>query len=67
MPHARDRFAKCTCCQWYTIRVIPTLRLCICSHQAPIDKVEALRRLALAGGGERRVAAQHAKGKLTAR
>ena len=34
------------------------------------DKIEHLRELreqARAGGGERRVAAQHAKGKLTAR
>ena len=32
-----------------------------------IDRLHALRAQALEGGGERRVEAQHAKGKLTAR
>jgi propionyl-CoA carboxylase beta chain len=37
------------------------------SVETPIDRLERLRREAQAGGGEKRVEAQHAKGKLTAR
>ncbi len=33
----------------------------------PIERLEELRRRAATGGGERRIAQQHAKGKLTAR
>jgi propionyl-CoA carboxylase beta chain len=33
----------------------------------PADRLDALRAESRAGGGEQRVAAQHAKGKLTAR
>ena len=36
------------------------------SRQPPLD-LDALRKQALQGGGEERIAAQHAKGKLTAR
>ena len=35
--------------------------------QEVLDKLEERRQSARAGGGEKRVAAQHAKGKLTAR
>jgi len=35
-------------------------------NQDPIEKLESLRAEAQLGGGEKRIAAQHAKGKLTA-
>jgi propionyl-CoA carboxylase beta chain len=35
--------------------------------ETPLARLRAMRELALQGGGEERVAAQHAKGKLTAR
>lgn len=36
-------------------------------HQSPTERLDSLRVEALKGGGEARIAAQHAKGKLTAR
>mgnify|MGYP000325386627 CR=1 FL=1 len=35
--------------------------------QTPSERLEAMRAEALLGGGEQRIEAQHAKGKLTAR
>jgi propionyl-CoA carboxylase beta chain len=35
--------------------------------ETPLDRLRRLRAASLAGGGEKRIAAQHAKGKLTAR
>jgi len=34
---------------------------------SPVDRLEKMREEALKGGGEKRIEAQHAKGKLTAR
>ena len=36
-------------------------------HETPTDRLERMRSEALLGGGEKRIEAQHAKGKLTAR
>ncbi len=36
-------------------------------NQSPLEKLKAKRSAALLGGGEKRIAEQHAKGKLTAR
>ena len=36
-------------------------------NQSPLEKLRAKRAAALLGGGEKRIAEQHAKGKLTAR
>jgi propionyl-CoA carboxylase beta chain len=35
--------------------------------ESPLQRLQRMRELSLAGGGEERIAAQHAKGKLTAR
>ena len=37
------------------------------SDQSPVERLHQMRELSLVGGGEKRIDAQHAKGKLTAR
>ena len=48
-------------------RVGPQRRPMSTPHQTPTERLEKLRIEALKGGGEARIEAQHAKGKLTAR
>ncbi|MCA8978640.1 MAG: acyl-CoA carboxylase subunit beta [Planctomycetes bacterium] len=37
------------------------------THETPLERLHRMREATLVGGGEKRIAAQHAKGKLTAR